>query len=70
MSGVTCHFFLLLFLDKVVGLVSGRSVINKANPVSFFKLSSTLKEYKILSVLSVQRSIHLMQHISVHIAVQ
>ena len=52
MSHVMCHvshvtfffflsFFILLFLDKVVKLVGGGSVINGAYPVYFFSMQQT-----------------------------
>ena len=46
MSRVTCHFFLLLlllsfsfFLDKVLELIGGGSVINGATPSSFLGMA-------------------------------
>ena len=42
MLGVACHFF-FFFLDKVVGLVDGWSVINGAYPVQFFYISNISK---------------------------
>ena len=53
MSHVFFSLFFLLFLDKMVGLVGGGSVINGAYPVQFSLQINTFKDYNcyILSAL-------------------